>query len=69
VLAPVSDLERNLDVVSEALCSADEKLNLRAGVVAQTCNPSYVGGRDSEDHGSRITWGIKGLRDPILTSG
>jgi hypothetical protein len=28
------------------------------------CNPSYSGGRDQEDHGSKLTW-ANSLRDPI----
>jgi hypothetical protein len=31
----------------------------RLGGVAHTCNPSYLGGRDGEDHGSRPAWGKK----------
>jgi hypothetical protein len=25
-------------------------------MVAHTCNPRYLGGRDQEDHGSRPAW-------------
>jgi hypothetical protein len=32
--------------------------------VAHTCNPSYSGGRDQEDHGSKSAWG-NSLQDPI----
>jgi hypothetical protein len=34
-------------------------------LVAHTYNPSYSGGRDQEDHGSKPAWG-NNLRDPIL---
>jgi hypothetical protein len=30
--------------------------------VAHACNPSYSGGRDQEDHGSKPAWGNKFLR-------
>jgi hypothetical protein len=33
--------------------------------VAHSCNPSYSGGRDQEDHGSKIAL-ANGLQDPIL---
>jgi hypothetical protein len=32
--------------------------------VAHTCNPSYSGGKDQEDRGSKPAW-ANGLRDPI----
>jgi hypothetical protein len=32
--------------------------------VAHTCNPSYSGGRDQEDHGSKPAH-ANSLRDPI----
>jgi hypothetical protein len=32
--------------------------------VAQACNPSYSGGRDQEDHGSKSAW-VNSLQDPI----
>jgi hypothetical protein len=32
--------------------------------VAHTCNPSYSGGRDQEDCGSKPAW-ANSLRDPI----
>jgi hypothetical protein len=34
-------------------------------LVAHTCHPSYSGGRDQEDRGSKTTHG-NSLRDPIL---
>jgi hypothetical protein len=33
--------------------------------VAHTCNPSYSGGRDQEDQGSKPAW-ANSLQDPIL---
>jgi hypothetical protein len=30
--------------------------NLRLGPLTQACNPSYSGGRDQEDCGSRPAW-------------
>jgi hypothetical protein len=33
--------------------------------VAHTCNPSYSGGRDQEDHGSKPAQ-ANSLQDPIL---
>jgi hypothetical protein len=33
--------------------------------VAHDCNPSYSGGRDQEDDGSKPAW-ANSLRDPIL---
>jgi hypothetical protein len=32
--------------------------------VAHTCNPSYSGGRDQEDHGSKPAW-VNSFQDPI----
>jgi hypothetical protein len=37
----------------------------RLGTVAHTCNPSYSGGRDQEDHGSKPAW-VNSSQDPIL---
>jgi hypothetical protein len=34
-------------------------------LVAHACNPSYSGGRDQEDHGSKPAWANSSL-DPIL---
>jgi hypothetical protein len=34
---------------------------------AHTCNPSYQGGGDQEDHGSRPAW-AKSSQDPISTN-
>jgi hypothetical protein len=34
-------------------------------LVAHTCNPSYSGGRDQEDHGSKPAQ-ANSVRDPIL---
>jgi hypothetical protein len=34
-------------------------------LVAHTCNPSYSGGRDQEDHGLKLAQG-NSLQDPIL---
>jgi hypothetical protein len=34
------------------------------GGVAHTCNPSYSGDRDQEDHGSKPYW-ANSLQDPI----
>jgi hypothetical protein len=34
-------------------------------LVAHTCNPSYSGGRDQEDHGSKPAW-TNSSRDPSL---
>jgi hypothetical protein len=33
--------------------------------MAHTCNPSYSGGRDKVDHGSKPAWG-NSSQDPIL---
>jgi hypothetical protein len=33
--------------------------------MAHTCNPSYSGGRDQEDHGSKPAW-ENSLQNPIL---
>jgi hypothetical protein len=40
-------------------------LKIRSGAIAHTCNPSYSGGRDWEDQGSRPTW-IKKFKRPYL---
>jgi hypothetical protein len=40
--------------------------------VAYTCNPSYLGGRDQEDHGSRSAqerWGDLTLKIPNTKAG
>jgi hypothetical protein len=34
-------------------------------MVAHVCNPSYLGGRDQEDHGSKPIW-ENSSQDPIL---
>jgi hypothetical protein len=34
-------------------------------MVAHTCNPSYSGGRDQEDHGLKPDW-ANSPRDPIF---
>jgi hypothetical protein len=39
--------------------------NMGQALVAHTCNPTYSGGRDQEDHGSKPAW-ANSLRDPIL---
>jgi hypothetical protein len=36
-------------------------------LVAHICNPSYSGGRDQDNHGSRPGW-TNSLRDPISKS-
>jgi hypothetical protein len=41
-----------------------EKSKLSEGLVAHTCIPSYSGGRDQEDLGSKPAW-ANSLRDPI----
>jgi hypothetical protein len=33
-------------------------------LVVHACNPSYSGGRDQEDRGSKLTW-ANSLKDPI----
>jgi hypothetical protein len=35
------------------------------GIVVHTCHPSYSGGRDREDHGSRTAWGKMLVRHPF----
>jgi hypothetical protein len=44
---------------------SDQKQRSRLALVAHTCNPSYLGGRDQEDHGSRSAL-RNSSRDPIL---
>jgi hypothetical protein len=34
-------------------------------LVAHTCNPSYLGSKDQEDHGSKLSWAHSSL-DPVL---
>jgi hypothetical protein len=34
------------------------KTQARPGALAQACDPTYLGGRDQEDHGSRSAWAI-----------
>jgi hypothetical protein len=41
-----------------------KKKNQSQAPVAHTCNPSYLGGRDQEDQGSKPAW-ANSLRDPI----
>jgi hypothetical protein len=38
--------------------------HLTQALVAHTCNPSYSGGRDQEDFGSKPAW-TNSLQDPI----
>jgi hypothetical protein len=40
------------------------KVCMWLGMVAHTCNPSYLGGRHWEDHGLRPAW-VKSYWDPI----
>jgi hypothetical protein len=40
----------------------------RLDVVTQSCNPSFLGGKDQENHGSRLAW-AKSLQASILTNG
>jgi hypothetical protein len=42
-----------------------ESLRIGKKPVAYACNPSYSGGREQEDHGSKPTW-ANSLQDPIL---
>jgi hypothetical protein len=43
-------------IISEiqVLKSTVQELYLKPGTVLQTCNPSYLGGRDQEDHSFRL---------------
>jgi hypothetical protein len=41
------------------------KMNINWAPVAHTCNPSYSGDRDQEDHGLKSAW-ANSLQDPIL---
>jgi hypothetical protein len=41
-----------------------KKMKDSQALVAYTCNPSYSGGRDQEDHGSKPAW-ANCSRDPI----
>jgi hypothetical protein len=34
-------------------------------LVAHACNPSFSGGRDQKDHGSKPAW-ANSLQDPLL---
>jgi hypothetical protein len=34
-------------------------------LLAHTCNPSYLGGRDQENHGLKLAW-ANSSQDPIL---
>jgi hypothetical protein len=44
---------------------AKQKRELCQVPVAHTCNPSYSGGKDQEDHGLKPAW-ANSLLDPIL---
>jgi hypothetical protein len=46
-------------------CDFLKVINTGLALVAHTCNPSYSGGRDQEDPGSKPT-GANSSRDPIL---
>jgi hypothetical protein len=39
-------------------------MGTRWALVAHSCNPSYSGGRDQEDHRSKPVW-ANSLQDPI----
>jgi hypothetical protein len=41
------------------------EINYSQVLMAHACNPSYLGGRDQEDHGSRPAW-AKSSQDPHL---
>jgi hypothetical protein len=55
------------DCLSLGVCGQPSKHNktlspityMWPGTVDQVCNPSYLGGRDQEDHGLRPAWGKK----------
>jgi hypothetical protein len=44
------------------------KVDKKLGMVAHTCNPSYLVGRVREDHGLRPTW-ANSSQDFISTNG
>jgi hypothetical protein len=46
------------------VCQESLKPHLGQVLVAHACNPSYTGGRDQEDLGSKPAW-ANSLRDPI----
>jgi hypothetical protein len=57
-----------LDFFSPSHISGPEKsgkLKNSQAPVAHTCNPSYSGGRNQEDHGLMAAW-ANSLPDPIL---
>jgi hypothetical protein len=41
-----------------------KKSRVGLALMAHTCNPSYSGGRDQKDHGSKLAW-ANSSRDPI----
>jgi hypothetical protein len=56
----------NLKALKKSLAGsfASCKVGLRLHMVAQTCNPSYLGGRDQKDCGLIPVW-AKSPQDPI----
>jgi hypothetical protein len=46
----------HLSIGSISLLSVEEITLFLPDVMAHTCNPSYFGGRDCEDHSSRTAW-------------
>jgi hypothetical protein len=45
-------------------CTQNAGIHLSQMLVAHACNPSYMEGRDQEDHNSRSAW-ANNLREPI----
>jgi hypothetical protein len=57
---------RNSDPTSQCLQSVTYTIILSSWVpMAHACNPSYSGGRDQEDYGSKPAWATRS-QDPIL---
>jgi hypothetical protein len=46
------------------MMSESKKAEMSQVPFAHACNPSYSGGRDQEDHSSKLAW-ANSLRDPI----
>jgi hypothetical protein len=52
-------------ILQEGSGQGSSKTSLAQAPVAHTYNPSYSGGRDEEDQGSKPAW-ANSLQDPIL---
>jgi hypothetical protein len=68
-MSGLGQLKRMITLLSgcppSPLLLSDFDLKISRVLVAQACNPSYSGGRDQKDRGSKPAW-ANSSQDPIL---